>query len=442
MEKQQRHKQNRLGSSCKRTASHRGSDIKIHHNQTGRKSFALKIGEIAMNITPTTEIHSGEIATAETQTALVASKMEAEIKARYSLAIVRPRSNLELEQKLLEECKRPSFAASALYSLPRKAFVDGEWTTIYIVGPSIRLAETAARLARNISLAADVIFENEKQRIVKIQVCDIEANIVYSQDVIVPKTMERRFLKKDKAGKVLDEVLSVRINSEGKEIYTIAAPESELLIKQNANISKALRNQILRLVPGDILEAAVTECKKTQVNEAAKDPSAAKKNLVKAFAEIGITAGELSEYLGHAIDTVSLEEMANLTALGKSLKDGEVKWSEVYKREEPEGKVDTTMQEAKDKVKAKVAGATLPITITSAPANASKAQKKPSGRDLFNAEIYKLNKTHEQEIKKLLGLFGYESTSELKDTELDQFMAQLRLMKPTAVETPKKEAFL
>jgi len=292
--------------------------------------------------------NGGEAIAAETQTALVAAKAEAEIKARYALAIARPRSNLELEQNLLKECERPSFAASALYAVPRAGTM--------IVGASIRLAETAARLARNIALSSDVIFENERQRIVKIQVCDIEANIVYSQDVIVQKTMERKYLKKDKDGRTLDDVLGVRLNSENKEVYTIAAPETELLNKQNANISKALRNQILRLIPADILESAVRKCKQVQSNEAAKDPAEAKKKLVQAFAELGITAGELSDFLGHAIDTVKPDEMTELVALGKAIKDGEVKWSEIHTKEKPaeKDKAVDAVKEAKDKVAEKL----------------------------------------------------------------------------------------
>jgi len=291
---------------------------------------------------------TGEIIASETQTALVASKMEAEIKARYTLAIARPRSNLELEQNLLKECERPSFAASALYAVPRGGKL--------IIGASIRLAETAARLARNIALSSDVIFENDKQRIIKIQVCDIEANIVYSQDVIIQKIMERKYLKKDDKGKILDEVLGVRLNSEGKEVYTLAAPETELLNKQNANISKALRNQILRLIPADILENAVKKCKDIQKSEAAKDPDSAKKNLLKAFDELGIKAGELSDYLGHAVDTIKPDEMTDLIALGKAIKEGEVKWSEIYTQEKATEKENAkdAVKEAKDKVNEKL----------------------------------------------------------------------------------------
>jgi len=251
----------------------------------------------------------------ETQTAMVASKVDAEIRARYALAVMRPRSNLELEQNLLKECERKSFAESALYSVPRG--------NTRIVGASIRLAETAARLARNIVVESDVIFENEKQRIIKVSVCDVEANLTYSQDVTVAKTIERRYIKKG------DEIISERSNSGNEKVYTIAAPEGELTIKQNALVSKAVRNQILRLIPGDIIESAVEACKKTQTDAAAKDPDAAKKSTLKAFAEIGVTAAELAKYLGHSVDALKPEEVVDLRVIYRSIKDGEAKWTDI-----------------------------------------------------------------------------------------------------------------
>jgi len=251
----------------------------------------------------------------ETQTAMVASKVDAEIRARYALAVMRPRSNLELEQNLLKECERKSFAESALYRVPRGG--------THIVGASIRLAETAARLARNIVVESDVIFEDGKQRIIKVSVCDVEANLTYTQDVTVSKTIERRYVKKD------DEIISERSNSGNEKVYTIAAPEGELTIKQNALVSKAMRNQILRLIPGDIIESAVEACKKTQTDAAVKDPDAAKKSTLKAFAEIGVTAAELAKYLGHSVDALKPEEVVDLRVIYRSIKDGEAKWTDI-----------------------------------------------------------------------------------------------------------------
>ncbi len=59
----------------------------------------------------------------------------------------------------------------------------------------------------------------------------------------------------------------------------VAATEDELATKQGAQVSKAMRNGLLRVLPGDILDEAMAEVGETVKNADAKDPAGARKKL-------------------------------------------------------------------------------------------------------------------------------------------------------------------
>jgi hypothetical protein len=68
-------------------------------------------------------------------------------------------------------------------------------------------------------------------------------------------------------------------------------------------------------------------CRKTSSLSAAEalkaDPINTRKKLVGAFGELGVTVAMLETYLGHPLSELGPEELADLTAVGKSIKDGE-----------------------------------------------------------------------------------------------------------------------
>jgi hypothetical protein len=185
--------------------------------------------------------------TIETAAAAVAAQVDAQIRARYALALQRPRDLDNVRAKLLKAAGRPRFAEVARYSVPR-----GKQVT----GPSIRFAEEAARALGNLSIESTVIHDDSERRIVRVTVVDCESNLPYSQDVVVEKFVERSNLK---AGQ---EAISSRLNSQGKVVYRVPANEDDLITKQGALTSKALRNLILRILPADILDEAIDASKR------------------------------------------------------------------------------------------------------------------------------------------------------------------------------------
>lgn len=240
--------------------------------------------------------------------------MKAQIEARYVMAERHPRDLDVVREKLLKECKRPGFAAVARYLKPVGKGLEG---------PSIRFVETAIRLMGNIATEQITIYDDREKRIVRVAVSDCETNTVYFSDVPVEKTVERRSARDG------DDVLRTRTNSKGNLLYIIAATEDDLLNKQNALVSKAIRSNGLRLVPGDIVEECMVEVLATQANEDAIDPEHQKRKIFDAFNVLGVGVDQLKVYLQHEAAQLTPKEITDLRAVYSAIKDGETTWREI-----------------------------------------------------------------------------------------------------------------
>ena len=266
----------------------------------------------------------------QTVSAALEAQVRAQVQARYTLAISKPRDLDQVRQRILKECRRPGFAEVAMYSKPVGRSK--------IEGLSIRFAEMAQRNMTNIAADSMVIYEDRTQRIVRVTVTDVEANVPLSVDVTVSKTVERSS-HNDR------EVLGTRQNSSGRTTYIVACTDDELLVKQNALLSKAKRNLILALLPGDIADEAKQVAIETQRDRDKQDPDTQRRRVFDAFAEIGITPPEIKEYLGREAGPADLPE---LRGLYQALKQGEIRWRDLMdeKRDGEKGEETSKLQKA------------------------------------------------------------------------------------------------
>jgi hypothetical protein len=195
-----------------------------------------------------------------------------------------------------------------------------------------------------------VIWDDEEKRVVRVSVTDIESNLTYSTDVVVAKTVERQKLAEGQ------QALSSRTNSFGKTVYTVRATEDDLLNKQNAQVSKALRTQSIRLLPGDILAECMEKVIEVQGKRDAQDPDAARKKLLDAFQRINVMPSHLAEYLGHDTAQVGPAELAELRAVFAAISEGETTWSAVMASKKPneDGETTPAAQKAVEAVKARL----------------------------------------------------------------------------------------
>lgn len=255
----------------------------------------------------------------ELATAGAAAHAEALVKARFAIAVSRPRDIEQARAAILRACARPTFAKAALYAKPVGRDRDtGE--DKYIEGPSIRMAEEFARHMGNLAMDQETTYEDRDKLKVKVSACDLEANIVWDKEFTVEKTVERSYLRTGQIAR------GQRTNSYGKQVYLVEATEDDLAKKIGAAASKALRDCILRLVPSDIREDAVMAVKKTQADEDAKDPQAAKRAVIDAFSSIGVMPDALQEFIGHSFDTLSPAELQRLRGIYTAIRDDGETW--------------------------------------------------------------------------------------------------------------------
>ena len=284
---------------------------------------------------------SGELATAAS-----AALAKATIEAKFAIAVHRPRSVEGARVRLLENCKRKGFAEGAKWKIPRwdskeRKYVDTE-------GFSIRFAEAAIQSWGNVDVSANIVFEDDLKRMVRVTVTDLETNISFTDDAVLNKTVERSKITEAQV------VIAERLNTEGKKVYIVRATEDELLQKVNSAKSKAIRTSGLRLLPQDILDEAWDVCTDA-VAKGGKDPQSDTKKIVDAFATIGVSPTDLEKYLGHPIKSVSPSELDDLRKVFAAVKEGETSWHDYVKSKTVEVKVEPVKEQAKEPAKAEKA---------------------------------------------------------------------------------------
>jgi hypothetical protein len=266
--------------------------------------------------------------------AVLAARAKAETEARYIIAMKFPRDWNDVRRKMLESIERPGFAgldrqrgdgSQAWYKKPIGKGVEGF---------SIRFAEEALRAMGNMDARSTIIWEDDIKRLIQVEVNDLENNISIPTVIVIEKTVERKALK---PGEV---ALSQRVNSYGETVYLRAATEDEILQKQNSAISKAMRNGILRLLPGDIQAECKARILAIRFGDTAKDPKAFVRKVADGFAKHGIKPSDLKKHIGHEIESCSNAELYDLRKIWQAIEDGEITWADVVSESSQKSKLD------------------------------------------------------------------------------------------------------
>ena len=278
-----------------------------------------------------------------------------QIEARFALAHRRPRVWEDVRIRLTNDCKRPGFANSARYRKPagKKRDDNGNWVDAFIEGPSARFAEAAFRNMGNAEIQAQIIYDDSQQRTVRIVATDLETNATSSVEITVEKTVERSKLKQGQAA------LSSRMNSYGDRVFLLQATDDETHNKVNSQVSKARRNLILQLLPADITEECMDLCVATMRHQDAKDPDAARRSLLDAFAGIGVMPSALEAYLDHDTSLLLPIELETLRAIFVAIRDGEATWKAVMETKAPAATTEKGEAKTEENVAAKKARAVI-----------------------------------------------------------------------------------
>jgi hypothetical protein len=229
------------------------------------------------------------------------SRAVAEVQAAMVLARANRRDEQHSEYRIMQSCKRKSLAECASYSFRRGGDI--------VTGPSIRLAEEIARHWGNMQYGFREIGRSEESSEVEAFAHDLETN------VRVTRQFQVRHWRDTKSG--------------GKKI-TEERDKYELIANQ---AQRRVRACLLELVPGDIVEAAEEACKATLMS-GIKDIPAKVKEIVAAFAPIGVTGEMIEGYLQRKLTSIVPADIVNLQRIYRSIRDGVAAVDEFFKAED------------------------------------------------------------------------------------------------------------
>lgn len=271
------------------------------------------------------DFSSTSMAQGSASTDALVAKARADTEARWIMAMRNPRNLDVVRQDLMEECRRPGFADVATYARPVGKEQDketGEWVEKFADGLSIRFAEVAMRCMSNMQCKAQTVYDDVTVRMITVTAVDYQSNATWEIDLTVHKTVERRKLRRNQ------RAIAERENSFGDRVYLVAATDQEVATKAAAEISKAARTCILRLIPGHLQDEGFLLCRKVAADRDAKDPKAARHRMMDAFGALGVSPTQLEEWLGHGTDAIVPVERDALLKIHSAIKEGEITWAE------------------------------------------------------------------------------------------------------------------
>lgn len=271
--------------------------------------------QIETNQSLTRRFDGVEMAHNNAATQALIAKETATIQARWIMAVKMPRSMANVRALVLKEMERPGFPEIAIYRVPRAGNT--------IKGLTIRTAEVMMRCMGNMSCDAQTLFDSPTERVIRVTAVDYEVNASWSRDITIKKTIERKFLKPG------TRAISSRINSSGEQVFLIEAGDDDFRTKEAAEISKAARTAILRIIPGHIQDEAFDKCDNLFEKKIATNPDEYKNKVCDSFATLNVMPSELERCLGHGLDTASPAEISMLQNLFAAIRGGDGVWAEM-----------------------------------------------------------------------------------------------------------------
>lgn len=219
-----------------------------------------------------------------------ASRSLGEVQAQVILAKQYPRDTHAAFDRIMTACERPSLAEQAEYRYPR-----GGQT---VSGPSIRLAEALARNWGNMEFGVREVERRNGESVVEAFCWDLETNTRSSKVFAVPHERKAHG--------------SIKALEEPQDIYEATANQA----------ARRMRACILAVIPGDVVDAALDQCRKTLQRGLDSGPLEDKiRAMYRAFSAHGVEKDALESYLGHPLKQTTPEEFADLRSVYNAIKD-------------------------------------------------------------------------------------------------------------------------
>lgn len=247
----------------------------------------------AGNSLPTENINQGTVA-------IESSRAVAEAQGKLLIAKKFPRNETEAFAKAIQSCQRPGLASKAFYSYPR-----GKET---VTGVTIRFAEELARCYGNLDYGIKELSNSNGQSEMQAYCWDLETNTMSLQN------FTNKHIRENKYGNT--ELKSQR------DIYEL-----------NANMgARRLRSRILAILPPDLVEECIQECRRTLAGDNSTPIIDRINKMVVAFQKIGVSKEQLEKRLNHTVESVTEEELVELTGIYNGIRTKETKVSEWFEQ--------------------------------------------------------------------------------------------------------------
>lgn len=230
--------------------------------------------------------------------AIEASRAIAEAQGKLVIAKKFPRNEVQAYAKAMQACQRKGLAEKAFYSYNR-----GGGT---VSGPTIRFAEELARCWGNIEYGIKELSQDNGKSEMHAFAWDLETNSMSSQNFTNPHIREA-------GGKS-------KLLTSQRDIYEI-----------NANMAaRRLRARILAILPGDLVEASIQECKRTLAGKNDEPLIDRVKKMVVQFEKFGVTQEQIEKRLKHGIAAMTIDDLVDYVGIYNALKEGTSKPSEWF----------------------------------------------------------------------------------------------------------------
>lgn len=233
--------------------------------------------------------------------AIEASRAIAEAQGKLVIAKRFPRDEVQAYNRVAQACQRKGIAEKAFYSYNR-----GGGT---VSGPTIRFAEELARCWGNIDYGIKELSQDEGKSEMQAYAWDLETNAQSVQNFTNPHIREV-------GGKA-------KVLTSQRDIYEI-----------NANMgARRLRSRILAILPTDLVDMAINECKKTLAGNNDEPLIDRVKKMIVAFGKIGVTKEQIEKRLGRKVDTMTIDDFTDYIGIYNAIKQGESKIAEWFESE-------------------------------------------------------------------------------------------------------------
>lgn len=226
------------------------------------------------------------------------SRAIAEAQGKLVIAKRFPRNEALAYDEAMQACRRHGLADDAFWSYPRGKEV--------LTGSSIYLARELARVWGNIDYGIRELSRKDGVSEMQAYAWDLQTNALVTQNFTV-----RHWRDTKNGGYAL---------TDERDIYEITANQG----------ARRLRGCIFSVLPSDLVRAAEDECKKTLAGNNEEPLKDRVRKLITAFGKHGVNAVMIEARLGHSLDTVLPEELADLRSIWNSLKSGVTKPGEWF----------------------------------------------------------------------------------------------------------------